>query len=73
MFTLIAAFSLASITSQDTTQSTAPAQPAASERKVCRNEESTSSRLGTRRVCRTAAEWEALNRGTQNDLRQRRD
>ena len=71
MFTLIAALSLASITAQDSTQST-PAAPA-SERRICRNEESTSSRLGTRRVCRTAAEWEALTRNTDRDLRQRRD
>lgn len=53
------------------TSASAPAEPAASataekpkaERKICRREEATESRLAAKRVCLTAAEWQARSNG----------
>ena len=39
---------------------TAPTPPAKAEKKVCKKFEDTASRLGSKRVCRTAAEWAAM-------------
>jgi hypothetical protein len=45
----------------------------AAERMVCRSQTNLGSRLGKRRVCRTAAEWELMRRDAQQavDARQR--
>lgn len=48
-----------------------PAEPSApataekpkAERKICRREEATESRLAAKRVCLTAAEWQARSKG----------
>lgn len=55
-------------------QAAAPApapqpSPVAAQKKICRSEDDTSSRIVTRRVCRTAAEWNALSRDTQRQVR----
>ena len=36
------------------------AKPSKAERKVCRNYQDSSSRMGAKKVCRTAAEWQAM-------------
>jgi len=49
------------------TSASAPAEPVApataekpkAERKICRREEATESRLAAKRVCLTAAQWQA--------------
>jgi hypothetical protein len=53
------------------TSATAPAESAApataekpkAERKICRREEATESRVAAKRVCLTAAEWQARSSG----------
>lgn len=44
------------------TADAAPSPPAEvkEERKICMREESTGSRLGSKRICKTAAEWKAM-------------
>jgi hypothetical protein len=59
-----------------TPANTAPAaqtSPPSSEKMVCRAQTNLGSRLGKRRVCRTAAEWEVMRRDAQQavDFRQR--
>jgi len=52
---------------QDVPESTGTAseQSADDERRICRRVETTSaSRMATRRVCRTAAEWRTAQRGS---------
>lgn len=50
-------------------QQTEPTPPPAKEKKICRAEQETGSRVG-KRVCRTKAEWDAIadqgNRDLQN-------
>ena len=52
----------------------APAAKPAPERKICKTEGDSASRLGGKRVCRTEAEWKASRESTSRDLegRQRR-
>lgn len=45
-----------------------PAPTSAPERKICRTEQSTYSRMAVKRICRTAAEWSAIDRGNARDL-----
>ena len=52
------------------TPAAAPAEPAPTtaekpkaERKICRREEATESRVAAKRVCLTAAEWQARANG----------
>lgn len=53
-------------------EAASPASAPASERKICRTEQATYSRLAAKRICRTAAEWKAVDRGTPDlDTRQR--
>ncbi len=33
------------------------------ERQICRQDEDTTSRMGSKRVCKTAAEWRVLDHG----------
>ena len=41
------------------------------DRKVCKTVEVTGSRIKRKRICRTAAQWEALEDATENDFRRR--
>ena len=66
MITLLSLLLLAS----DTPAATPPVSPAPTtaeapkaERKICRREEATESRLGGKRICLTAAEWQARSNG----------
>lgn len=43
--------------------------PVAADKKICKSEDDTTSRIATRRVCRTAAEWAAISRDTQRQVR----
>ena len=38
------------------------------ERKICKREDSTESRLGGKRVCLTAEQWRERQRGATRDL-----
>lgn len=38
------------------------------ERKICREDPQTASRLGARKICKTAAEWKAEQDRTDNNL-----
>ncbi|MEL6860997.1 MAG: hypothetical protein AAGL11_04100 [Pseudomonadota bacterium] len=40
-------------------------------RKVCKTIEVTGSRIAKKRICRTAAQWEALEDARENDFRRR--
>jgi len=65
MITLLSVLLLASETpaavapSTDATASEAPKE----ERKICRRETATESRLGSKKVCLTAAQWKARDTG----------
>ena len=51
-----------------------PAPAPTPERKICKTESDSSSRLGGKRICRTESEWKAIREATSRDLegRQRR-
>lgn len=49
----------------------APAPTPDPERKICKVEKSSVSRLGAKRVCRTEAEWKAVQDATSRDLEKR--
>lgn len=51
-----------------TAQQADPTPPPAKEKKVCRIEEKTGSRLGARRICRTQAEWDAIAADARKDM-----
>lgn len=58
---IVAAFLLAvQVTAQPAPTAPAPAGSASSEKKVCRREDSLGTIL-SKRVCRTAAEWNAID------------
>lgn len=44
----------------------AATQPAVKEKKVCKAEPITGSRLPPKRTCKTEAEWDALNRARES-------
>ena len=46
----------------------AAAPPPADERKICRKEQSTGSRLGGKRICHTKAEWDEIAANSRNDI-----
>ena len=46
-----------------------PANPTNSaEKKICRRNETTGSRMGSGRTCKTRAEWERLDGAARKDL-----
>ncbi|MCW4462599.1 hypothetical protein OK349_12850 [Sphingomonas sp. BT-65] len=49
----------------------APAPTPAPERKICKVENSSASRLGAKRICRTEAEWKAAQDAVSRDLDRR--
>lgn len=60
------------VAGQDGTMVAGKPAPAPEQKKICRRETSTASRLDVRKTCRTRAEWEALDRANgssyQRDL-----
>ena len=46
----------------------APDASGAPDEKICRTEKTTESRIPTKRVCRTRAEWEQVARDAQKEL-----
>lgn len=66
---LIAAALLASTINDPAASAQPTAEPTnAAERKICRREGSTSSRLQSKRVCMTRAQWEAQARASGDQL-----
>lgn len=71
MITLLSVLLLASET--PAAVAPAPEAPVAAEaskaeRKICKREGSTESRLGSKRICLTAAEWRARDTGEMRGL-----
>jgi len=58
---MIGLFVLAMFATNVAEDAKAPDAAPADDKKVCRAQVDTGSRLGKRRVCRTAAEWRALD------------
>jgi len=48
-----------------------PAPAAKQERKICKTETDTGSRMGARRVCHTEAEWRSIADQTGKDMDRR--
>ena len=46
----------------------APAEASKEERKICKREMDTTSRMGSKRVCLTAAQWKARDGGDVKGL-----
>jgi len=69
---MISAFVLAMFVTTAAEEAKAPAAKPAKEPKVCRSEIDTGSRLGKRQVCRTAAEWQAIDDANGEALESRR-
>lgn len=74
MISLILAALASTAAVDNETPAAAPTPAPAAERKVCKTEGDSASRLGAKRVCRTEAEWKAARDATSRDLesRQRR-
>jgi len=71
MFTVaLSVLFLAAASDTAATTTTAPqgAEAPKAERKICKREESTESRLGGKRVCLTAEQWRERQRGATRDL-----
>ncbi len=68
---MIGAFVLAMFVTTAAEEAKAPAAKPAKEPKVCRSQIDTGTRLGKRQVCRTAAEWRAIEDATSKDLESR--
>ena len=49
-------------------QQTEPTPPPAKEKKICRVQETTGSRLGGKRICKTQAEWDEMAANARNDV-----
>ncbi len=52
-----------------------PAPPPApvKERKICRVQETTGSRLASKRICKTQAEWDEIAANARNDVQNATD
>jgi hypothetical protein len=46
------------------------AKPAAEEKKICKREDMTGSRVAGKRVCRTKAQWDAITQQDQQALQE---
>jgi hypothetical protein len=53
-------------------ETSAPAPTPEPERKICRTEQETYSRLAAKRICRTAAEWKTIDSGVSSNVDTRR-
>lgn len=69
MIDLVLALVLAPVVAHETP---APAATPAPQRKICKVQEATSSRLGAKRICRTEAEWKVEEKAVSRDLEKRR-
>ncbi|MGE7206147.1 hypothetical protein ACQKJZ_10765 [Sphingomonas sp. NPDC019816] len=49
-------------------QQTDPAPVPVKEKKICRMQETTGSRLGGKRICKTQAEWDEIAANARNDV-----
>ncbi|WP_312488487.1 hypothetical protein [Sphingomonas sp.] len=49
-------------------QQTDPAPAPVKEKKICRMQETTGSRLGGKRICKTQAEWDEIAANARNDV-----
>lgn len=49
-------------------QQTEPTLPPAKEKKICRVQETTGSRLAAKRICKTQAEWDEIAANARNDV-----
>ncbi|WP_294235912.1 hypothetical protein [uncultured Sphingomonas sp.] len=49
-------------------QQTEPTPPPAKEKKICRAQETTGSRLAAKRVCKTQAEWDEIAANARNTV-----
>jgi len=49
-------------------QQTEPTPVPAKEKKICRVQETTGSRLGAKRICKTQAEWDEIAANARNDV-----
>ncbi|MET4897188.1 hypothetical protein RN629_08455 [Sphingomonadaceae bacterium jetA1] len=49
-------------------QSEAVAPPPPVEKKICKAENTTGTRLGSKRVCRTQAEWDQIAANARNEF-----
>ena len=45
-----------------------PTPVPAKEKKICRVQETTGSRLGAKRICKTQAEWDEIAANARNDV-----
>ncbi|MDR6852268.1 putative secreted protein [Sphingomonas sp. BE123] len=71
---MIVAIALALIAAPAGQEPQAPKPKPTKEPKICRVDEETGSRMGVRKICRTAAEWRALEdpTGMHEERRERR-
>lgn len=69
---MISALALAMLVSAAAEELKSVEPKPAKERKVCRSEIDTGSRLGKRQVCRTAAEWQVIDDANSEALESRR-
>ena len=51
-----------------TGQQAEPAPAPVKEKKICRVQETTGSRLGAKRICKTQAEWDEIAANARNDV-----
>ncbi|CAM3207919.1 MULTISPECIES: hypothetical protein [Sphingomonas] len=49
-------------------QQAEPTPPPVKEKKICRVQETTGSRLGAKRICKTQAEWDEIAANARNDV-----
>jgi len=49
-------------------QQAEPVPAPVKEKKICRVQETTGSRLSSRRICKTQAEWDAVAADARNDV-----
>jgi hypothetical protein len=71
MITLLSVLLLASETPaavNPASETPIAAEATKAERKICKREGSTESRLGSKRICLTAAEWKARDTGEMRGL-----
>ncbi|MDZ7283080.1 hypothetical protein KV697_09720 [Sphingomonas sanguinis] len=56
-----------------TGQQAEPAPAPVKERKICRVQETTGSRLASKRICKTQAEWDEIAANARNDVQNATD